>query len=168
MATALTSMTRLAARCLDLVYPRDCVVTGRPVEPDSPTRYLSAAGRSELFLINDPACPTCGAPIFGEVLASRVCPHCRELEPAFNQGRALFLAKDAGRELIHLLKYQKGRYLLPDIAFLAKSHQRFSDYLNDSIIVPVPLHTKRLRDRGYNQSLLIAKFIFANAKNIET
>ncbi|MEM9227242.1 MAG: double zinc ribbon domain-containing protein, partial [Verrucomicrobiota bacterium] len=121
MATALRPVTRLAARCMDLFYPRDCIITGTPVEPDSPTRYLSAAGRQALFFINDPACPTCGAPIFGEVLAGRVCPHCRELEPAFSEGRALFLAKDAGRELIHLLKYQKGRYLLPDIAYLAQS-----------------------------------------------
>jgi ComF family protein len=142
---------------LDLVFPRDCVATGEPVEEDSPCRYLSKKGLEQIFFVKDPCCPVCGFPFFGELLASRVCPHCRELEPVFECGRPLLLARDAGRDLVHALKYHHGRYLLPDIATLAAGSAAFCGHLRGATLVPVPLFPRRERQRGYNQSRWLAE-----------
>ncbi|MBC2594346.1 ComF family protein [Ruficoccus amylovorans] len=152
---------------LDLIFPRDCVVTGEPVEEDSPCRYLSRKGLEQVFFVKEPCCPTCGFPFFGELLASRVCPHCRELEPAFGRGRPLFLARDAGRVLVHELKYHRGRYLLPDIATLAAGSSGFCQHLAGAVLVPVPLYPRRERQRGYNQSRWLAEVFAGVAGDFE-
>ncbi len=159
----MTVLAKIARSGLDLLYPRDCLVTGEPVEDDSPCRYLSHRGIKDVFLVKEPCCPTCGFPFFGELLASRVCPHCRELEPAFRHGRTLMLARDAGRTIVHELKYHQGRYLLPDIRALLRGETVFCEYLAHTVLVPVPLHARRLRERGFNQSLLLAKAFAAEA-----
>lgn len=151
--------------CLDLLFPRDCLVTGEPVGADSPCRYLSSRGIEELFLVKDPCCPTCGFPFFGELLATRVCPHCRELEPVFKSGRTLMLARDAGRDLVHELKYRRRRYLLPDVRRLVKLSEAFRSHISGAVLVPVPLFPQRQRERGYNQSLLLARAFAAVADN---
>jgi len=153
----MTVLAKIARSGLDLLYPRDCLVTGEPVEDDSPCRYLSHKGIDGLFMVKEPCCPTCGFPFFGELLASRICPHCRELEPAFGRGRTLMLARDAGREIIHELKYHNGRYLLPDIRTLIRGQAIFCEHLAGAVLVPVPLFARRLRERGFNQSLLLTK-----------
>jgi len=143
-------------RALDLLYPRECLATGEPVEPDSPCRFLSHAGLERIYFIREPHCSSCGTPFFGELLGLRDCPHCRELNPEFERGRSLFVLRDAGRELIHELKYNNGRHLLPDIETLARRQPEFIAFLQDGLLAPIPLHPLRERERGYNQSRLIA------------
>lgn len=120
-------------------------------------RYLSQAGRAKLFLAQEPCCATCGAPFFGELLTTRQCPHCRDLDPAYQHGRTLFVLGREGRALIHTYKYRGGTWLLPDFVHLATQLPHYLKALHGAILVPVPLHKKRLRQRGYNQSLLLAK-----------
>lgn len=148
---------------LDVLYPRECLFTGEPVEADSPCRFLSQAGLARVWFIDDPCCSVCGAPFYGELVAARECPHCRELNPAFVRGRSLFLLRDAGRQLIHELKYRQGRHLLPDIRVLAGRRPAFLEFLAGASLVPIPLHPTRERERGYNQSLLIAEQLAVEA-----
>ena len=62
-----------------------------------------------------------------------------------------------GRAIIHTLKYKSGRWLLPDLVKIGHLLPGYMDFLKDSVLVPVPLHRKRERQRGYNQSLLLAE-----------
>lgn len=151
------NLNKLGRQMLDLVYPRECLVTGSPVEAESPCRFLSREGMETIFYIAPPHCRTCGAPFYGEMLGLRDCPHCRELNPAFAEGRSVWLLRDAGREIIHELKYNKGRHLLPDIQTLVRQRNDFMAFLTGGVLVPVPLHPLRERERGYNQSRLIAQ-----------
>lgn len=144
-------------RFLDLLYPRECLVTGEPVEEDSPFRFLSRKAVERVFFIEDPYCPVCGAPFWGELFAPRQCSHCAGLNPAFERGRSLFLLRDTGREIIHELKYRQGRHLLPDIRTLAARQPGFVAFLQGAVLIPIPLHPVRQRERGCNQSLLIAR-----------
>jgi ComF family protein len=88
------------------------------------------------------------------------CGLCRRLEPPFVKATA-YGSYDGGlRELIHLLKYEQvrpaavvlGRMLAESISGLAPHWTR-----RDVLVVPVPLHRKKLRQRGFNQSELIAQ-----------
>jgi len=150
-------------RFLDLVYPRECVLTGEPVEDESPCQFLSRRAIERVYFIDEPHCPTCGAPFWGELIAARDCPHCLELNPVFERGRSLFLLRDTGREIVHALKYRHGRHLLPDIRVLVALRPKFTGFLRGSALVPVPLHPVRERERGYNQGLLVARQFAAAA-----
>ncbi len=85
---------------------------------------------------------------------------CRRSEPAFARALAYGSYEGALRDLIHLLKYEQvrpaanvlGRMLAEVVAELAEG---FSGRL--PLVVPVPLHASKLRQRGFNQSELIAR-----------
>ena len=88
------------------------------------------------------------------------CPACYQAEPAFTKAAA-YGSYDGGlRDLIHLLKYDHvrpaanvlGRMLTEVIEGLQSS---FGD--SQPVLVPVPLHASKLRQRGFNQSELIAR-----------
>lgn len=87
----------------------------------------------------------------------KTCPHCSELNPVFDEGKTLFLAKGPGRALVHELKYQSGFYVLRDIERMVHGAPDYVDYLSGAILVPVPLHPDKERERGYNQSDRIAR-----------
>ena len=147
---------------LDLVFPRHCVHCGDAVEGGT-LEHLCAACEAELFLVREPACSTCGHPFFGVLTGPRSCPHCEALEPAYRGGKTLFLARGPGRALLHELKYHNGHYVLRDIARLLRQNPAYRRHLRDAVLVPVPLHPTRERERGYNQSAAIARTLAAEA-----
>jgi len=73
--------------------------------------------------------------------------------------RCLCLYKQPVAGLIHRLKYAADRTVLPALAAIAAQRQGTGDEKAD-LIIPVPLHTSRLRQRGLNQSLLLAQLFF--------
>jgi ComF family protein len=146
---------RLGGTFQEVFFPRSCVSCGDAVE-DSGYEHLCRDCSRELFLVAPPNCRVCGYPFHGLLAGPQSCPHCVELDPLFDQGKTLFLAKGPGRALVHELKYQSGFYILRDIERMAAAAQDYLDYLSDAILVPVPLHSVKLRERGYNQSERIA------------
>lgn len=146
----------------DLFFPRNCLITGVPLDGVARGRYLSPEAMHRVIHAYEPCCETCGFPYFGMVAGLRVCPHCEDLEPVFQRGRTLFLAREAGRAIIHELKYRGGRYLEADIGHLLRGRPDFCDYLRGAVLVPVPLFAARERKRGFNQSLLLCR-LFAQA-----
>lgn len=140
----------------EVFFPRSCVHCGERVE-DSDFGYLCRACSRELFLSKPPACSTCGYPFFGMVAGPKVCPHCAELNPAFEAGRTLFLAKGPARSLVHELKYKAGTYILKDVDLMVSGSTYFRNYFEEAVLVPVPLHRTKERERGFNQSQLIAE-----------
>jgi len=88
------------------------------------------------------------------------CGLCRRIEPPFVKAVAYGSYEGGLRDLIHMLKYQQvrpasnvlGRMLAEAVAGLEPS-------LGDAhlLVVPVPLHTSKFRQRGFNQSELIAR-----------
>lgn len=144
----------------DLLFPRDCAVTGEPLDSE-PGRHLSPEGALRLERIADPRCATCGHPFFGVLVAPRRCPHCVGLEPAFGRAVCPFRAQGEMRELVHRIKYRAEPWLLTDLVDVALEDPLFRRHLAGSVLVPVPLHTARLRERGYNQAELLARELAA-------
>ena len=138
------------------MFPRGCVHCGGAVEKTG-YRFLCAECASVLQFSRPPVCRTCGYPFFGIIAAPKSCPHCAELEPLFEEGRTLFLAKGPGRALLHELKYNAGFHVLHDLSRMLAGAPRFTGFLGNAVLVPVPLHPAKERERGYNQSHLIAR-----------
>ena len=141
---------------LDVVFPRTCVHCGGLAEDDR-LRHLCPACARLLFIVEAPHCTTCGHPYFGETELNRLCQHCEALEPKFAQGKTAVLLKGAGRSLVHALKYHQALHILPDLAAIMAMVPGYADYLRGAVLVPVPLHPRKLRERRYNQSRLLAE-----------
>lgn len=144
------------APIVEVFFPRSCVNCGKGVE-NSGYEHLCVDCSRELFMALPPNCRICGAPFHGMLAGPKTCPHCAELDPLFDQGKTLFLARGPGRALVHELKYQTGFYVLRDILRMVDFAPDYQAYLCDAALVPVPLHATKLRERGYNQSERLAR-----------
>jgi ComF family protein len=140
---------------LDVLFPRSCVHCGGLPEGGR-LRHLCPACERHLFVVKPPHCSTCGHPYFGETAVNRLCEHCEALEPEFGEGKTAILLRGPGRSLVHALKYHHGLHVLEDIAAIMAATPGYADHVRGAVLVPVPLHPRKLRARKYNQSLLLA------------
>jgi competence protein ComFC len=141
---------------LDVVFPRSCVHCDDLVEGGR-LRHLCPACDHQLKVVAPPHCTTCGHPFQGEMEGNRVCPHCEALVPEFGAGKTAVVLKGAGRALVHTLKYHHGLHVLEDITAIMAAAPGYADFVRGAALVPVPLHPRKLRERGYNQSRLLAE-----------
>lgn len=136
---------------LDFIFPRHCVHCCGGIEP-GPFHFICAQCRAGIPIIEEPHCICCGYPFWGQMVQSRHCPKCRELEPAFEEGRSLILHRGVGATLVHALKYENATYLRPDIQWLLRRRISLELWIGSARLIPVPLHARKKRERGYNQS----------------
>ena len=113
---------------------------------------MCEACQRSLPRISPPVCPRCGRPEAN----GQLCSGCAEWSAAIDGIRSPFRFEGVVREAVHQLKYRNLRALVPSLS------EMLDDYLKTltlpaDVLVPVPLHRKRLRERGYNQSLLLAR-----------
>lgn len=100
-----------------------------------------------------PSCKVCAAPLVS--VHSQTCSECLLHKPSFSSVISFGIYSDALREAIHLLKFKGIRRLAGPLGiFLAELQVPEADS-----IVPVPLSKKTLRDREFNQTLLLARAI---------
>lgn len=136
-------------------FPRVCVHCRGLVE-GGPYGQICGPCAAQIEFVRAPSCTTCGHPFYGVVEGERLCPHCEGLAPAFREGRAAVLLKGPVRALVHELKYHHGLHLLRDVVAIFRAHPDLLDWVRGAVLVPVPLHPRKERDRGYNQSRLLA------------
>ncbi len=98
-----------------------------------------------------PICPRCGRPQASGIL----CSNCRERQTEIDGIRSPFRFDGVMRDAIHQLKYRNLKAISPCLAELLADYLE-SNPLPGETLIPVPLHPKRLRERGYNQSRLLA------------
>jgi ComF family protein len=154
-------LTKAASDLADVIFPPVCVSCGGLVE-ESGYKHICRRCAAKISFVEDPACSICGHPFFGEMEGERICPHCEGLAPAFRTGRTCVLFKEPARALIHELKYRRGLFCLGDIEAVIRRCERVVTFIKGAILVPVPLHARKERERGYNQSLFLAE-CFARA-----
>jgi len=85
-----------------------------------------------------------------------VCPSCRKRQTEIDGVRSPFRFDEVVREAIHQLKYRNLKAISPCLAELLADYLR-SNPLPGEALVCVPLHPRRLRERGYNQCSLLAR-----------
>jgi len=149
-----------------MVFPPKCLICGvfitrdQRVGPDGDADFCPTC-RAGLIPLPPAHCRYCGRPFDTMVPSVHVCARCRKKKPIYDQALAAGLYEGALRSAIHRLKYS-GRPELarPLAAFMAgRLGPPFFPPQVD-LILPVPLHRKRLRERGFNQALLLARKLF--------
>lgn len=97
-------------------------------------------------------CLSCGLPVPSE---SKYCLACKTGKNNFSYARASFLYDDTTSHMIYVLKYSGAQYMAKFLArFMADTYT--TSGMNADVIVCVPVSEARLKNRGYNQSELIA------------
>jgi ComF family protein len=138
----------------DALLPPRCLATGEVVDRQG---QLSAGAWSAINFITQPLCQCCGLPFaFGsEEDAELSCGACLAEPPDYDRARAVIQYDDASRAMI--LAFKHGDRMEGAPAFAAWMARAGADLLDDAdLIVPVPLHRKRLFRRRYNQSAVLA------------
>ena len=132
---------------MQAVLPQHCALCGAGTS----NRRLCAGCDADLSHHRAPACPICALP----ALDGQVCGACLHRPPAFDRTLAAFSYRFPLDRLLHAFKYS-GNLALAEIlaeplARLAAVHPK------PDLLMPMPLHPVRLRERGFNQSLEIAR-----------
>jgi ComF family protein len=151
LAAGIRSAGRTA---LDLLLPPNCLTCDAPV--DAPGRFCAACFRVTGF-VTEPCCRRCGVPFAhaGEAGADRLCPACREQPPPWGRARAALRYDRQSRRIVLPLKYaDRTEYATALAPLMARAGAAL---LRDAeLLVPVPLHRRRLIARRYNQAALLA------------
>ncbi len=152
---------------VDLLFPPRCVTCHRL------GAWLCANCLDEIETIQPPFCFRCGSPLDAAAIspaaaprgASPTCRRCTSKESQSQLDGLCAFAFHGGplRDAIHQLKYEDLRALaLPLGKMMARGWQTLRPPDHDiDVVVPVPLHVSRQRERGYNQAELLARQLAA-------
>ena len=131
---------------LDLLFPQRCVGCGKE------GNFICQSCCSSLPRVMPPLCLKCGRPQPSGIL----CPSCVGWQAEIAGIRSPFRFEGTVRQAVHQLKYKNLRALAAPLAKMLNDYL-IANPIPAEVLVPVPLHRKRLRERGYNQSSLLAK-----------
>jgi ComF family protein len=131
------------------VGTQPCLLCGAP----SRSGLVCAGCRRDLPYLPMNRCPVCALPTPN----GEICGHCLRQPPKFDQAEAVFRYAYPIDSLIQALKY---RGELAAARFLGESlARRLEGRAHADLIVPMPLHPARLRQRGFNQAAEIARHV---------
>ena len=129
--------------------PAVCVLCGRPGEGD---RDLCSDCEVELPYIST-SCRRCAIP----VPADGLCGQCQQYPPSFDAATAVFHYAEPLDHLIQGLKFNSQLYNARLLGHLMAERLKIHNVNLPEVVVPVPLHPQRLRERGFNQALELAR-----------
>ena len=153
---------KIAGAAASLFYPPTCAVCAAGVEH---SEYLCGDCQQRAPRIVAPFCAKCSEPFPGAITQTFSCANCEHRKLHFDCAVAAYRSRGLVRKVLHQFKYGKQRHLRHPIA------QWLGESLGDprlrgrhfDIIVPVPLHPARERERGFNQAALIAELLANSA-----
>jgi predicted amidophosphoribosyltransferase len=166
--------SRLLEACRQALFPPRCLVCRAWLMNDpagtAPAEGLWAEAMAllrpyfcpgclqALMPLAHPLCACCGTLVSGGDGPQPLCASCRERPPAFDRARAAFAYQGSLREVVQCLKYRGKTQLARPLGRLMHAVYRcFWQPPPVDLILPVPLHRRRLRERGFNQALLLMR-----------
>jgi ComF family protein len=154
-----TAAAGLARRLIDLALPSQCLACHAPV---AEMGTLCPTCWSRLKLIERPYCERLGIPFAYDLGPGALSAEAIADPPPFDRARAVAVYDDVARRLVHGLKYRDRLELARWMAgWMARAGTQVIDAAD--IVVPVPLHRRRLWWRRYNQSALLVRALAETA-----
>lgn len=138
---------------LDILYPARCPVCHgvRQGKDD-----ICPSCQKKLPYIKEPRCKKCGKEI--EKPEQEYCRDCQRFPHSFDRGAAVFAYDEIMRHSIAMFKYHNRREYARVYAKEMYRHcRKFLEYCAPEVILPVPVHKQKKRQRGFNQAELLAK-----------
>jgi ComF family protein len=141
---------------LDFVYPPVCGICSSAMAR-SDSENLCRECRDRIAYIRPPFCSRCGRGFAHEPEYDHLCGDCITRDPCFRRARSVGRYRGVLRNALHCFKYRLQRRLAGTLGGLMTDRMpELAGEWRHDLIVPVPLHPRRLRSRGFNQSLCLA------------
>ncbi len=151
---------RVADGILNLVYPEKCLACSVPVARQQDCGVCGSCWQKAIGLeITPPWCPSCGIPFQSfDPGTAHLCGECTLGMPPFSGARSFGYYRGELSKLAQALKFDGRRNLAGLLCpLLARTFVSSWDRKDIDLIVPVPLHPRRRRERGYNQAAVLAR-----------
>lgn len=138
----------------DLLFPSACPLCQQTLPPEADLPFCPACSQG-VNPLPVGCCSRCALPFSSENSSAHLCESCSRSLPPFLSVHSVGIYDAGLRKAVHRFKYEGGHYLDRPLGKLLTSV--LDNCPAPDIIVPVPLHSLRLRERTYNQSLLLAR-----------
>lgn len=137
----------------EILWPNTCPFCGR----------VNAGGvcavcrkKAEELIVKEPRCMKCGKPVRYD--ETEYCQDCANTRHSYDRGVSLWLHKEPINTSIYRFKYHNQRFYAGFYAAeMVKKYRELIRRWRPEVIVPIPLHSRRRRKRGYNQAELLAR-----------
>jgi competence protein ComFC len=152
--------SELFQAAVSLLYPATCTICRKNLPTGG---YLCNGCEAKVVRIVAPFCETCSEPFEGSISSAFTCANCAHRTIYFDAAVAAYRGRGIVRDVIHQFKYNRQihlRHLVARWLRAALDDKRLRDVSLD-VIVPVPLHPARQRERGFNQARLLAELLSA-------
>ncbi|MDI6785643.1 MAG: ComF family protein [bacterium] len=141
-------------KLLDFLFPSYCEICNQRLQNE---KYICQKCLKKVKYINSNTCSLCGKEF--NLPVSSLCKDCKNNKRYFKEARAIGRYEGVLKDYIHLLKYCNKPYLKVLFPDIVKDYAKWIKNYQFDYIMPIPLHPKKLRKRGYNQAELFAKYL---------
>lgn len=150
---------------VNLIFPLDCRICEKPIRESKGYSICENCFKT-IELIDKPYCVKCGKPFLISTDSFKqdreiLCADCKRKKYSFEFARSVGIYRGVLRECIHLFKYYGEKKLAEPLGELLIDYlvrnQEFKKGID--LIIPVPLHKNDLKERGFNQSILLSRVI---------
>ena len=150
-------MNQLLSAIVDLIFPPCCPICKRRGESFHPPR-LCPQCQGEVKLIVSPLCTICGLPFTAGEGEDHLCGDCLTERRYFTTARAVGIYQGTLQKAIPMFKYRMNTPLIKTLGdILITNCERLLNPFAYDLLIPVPLHRSRLRERGFNQALILVR-----------
>lgn len=144
----------LAEAAIELLFPRRCPVCNEIVVPRG--NLICPSCYKKLSFVKSPNCKKCGKEVWSD--AQEYCFDCTRHKRSFEYGAALVNYNEAAKNSMVKIKYKNKREYLDFYAQeMIKKMAYKIQWMKADLLVPVPVHPGRRRQRGFNQAQVLAE-----------
>ena len=149
----------MLSKLLDWIYPPACIACRSLIALSDPQpRDMLMCGKCQTLFepITAPTCKKCGLPTESDV---ERCVSCFSKTLHFTSNRAMFLYDELMRDILHELKFRHKKQNAQSLGKLWAVHM--TTFPTDTTLVPLPLHPKKQKERGFNQAEILTQQLSA-------
>jgi ComF family protein len=145
------------------IFPKKCIsclsiIDSHPEDEPEGSLFCPVC-RITLNRIESPSCRICGLPLNSPEGEDFTCIRCRKNPPYFDSAISSYLYGAAIKDVVERFKFRNSPHLALLLSRLMLSDDHAGRIPDVSMVIPVPLHFKKLLRRGYNQSSLLSKYV---------
>lgn len=152
-----TYFRQALTECFECFLPPACLLCSSLLDVGQTSRSFCCECHANISALTPAHCRRCAQP-FPDASTIHLCAGCLSRPPAFTKVHAAGLYQGSIKAAIHQLKYRNQLTLAYPLGrLLGTTITAAAEIFSPHRIVPVPLHLDRLRQRGYNQALEVAR-----------
>ena len=152
------SLRAISTGMIDLLFPPRCSVCGELLERHDAASPFCPSCMAGIHFIGSPLCTRCGSAFPAEEGPDHLCGDCLVTERPYAVARSVGRYEGTLLKAIHRFKY-RGRIGVGDLLgdIMADFAEKAWEMKVFDRVLPVPLHPQRLRERGFNQAVVLAR-----------